>query len=114
MQAVQFIISVILARLLLPAEFGLIAMLGLFVALASSLLDSGFGSALIQKQDATRRDESSVFYFNIGVSTVIFGIFWLSAPAIAVSTANPSLFRSPVFSASISSSIPSAWCRARC
>ena len=91
MQAVQFLISVILARLLLPGEFGLIAMLGLFVALASSILDSGFGSALIQKQNASRKDESSVFYFNIGIAVVLFGVFWLIAPAIANLYAEPTL-----------------------
>lgn len=82
-QGVQLVISIILARLLLPAEFGLIAMLMLFISLAHALLDSGFGSALIRKQDASRLDESSVFYFNIVLGLAIAGLFALSAPWIA-------------------------------
>ena len=65
LQAVQFGVSVVLARLLLPSEFGIIGMLALFMAVAQSLMDSGFGSALIQKQDTDRIDESSIFFFNI-------------------------------------------------
>lgn len=80
---VQFIISVLLARLLLPEQFGLIGMLTIFMALAQSFLDSGFGSALIQKQDATHKDECSIFYFNIGVGVAAAGLLCLAAPWIA-------------------------------
>ena len=80
---IQFVISVILARLLEPAQFGLIAMLSIFMAVAQSLIDSGFGSALVQKQDATRVDESSIFYFNIAVGFVAAGLLCLAAPWIA-------------------------------
>lgn len=91
MQAVQFLISIILARLLMPAQFGLIAMLSLFMALASSMLDCGFGSALIQKMDVSRRDLSTVFYFNIAMAGVMFGMMWVAAPPIARFFAEPSL-----------------------
>jgi hypothetical protein len=80
---IQFVISIILARLLLPAQFGLIAMLSIFMAVAQSLVDSGFGQALIQKQDATRVDESSIFYFNIIFGFVAAGLLCLAAPWIA-------------------------------
>ena len=80
---IQFVISIILARLLLPAQFGLIAMLSIFMAVAQSLIDSGFGQALIQKQDATRLDESSVFYFNIAIGVLLAGLLCLAAPWIA-------------------------------
>lgn len=80
---IQFVISIILARLLLPSQFGLIAMLSIFMAVAQSLVDSGFGQALIQKQDATRVDESSIFYFNIVVGFVAAGLLALAAPWIA-------------------------------
>src|SRR5262245_39779163 len=83
MQSVQFFITVILARLLAPAEFGLIAMLSLVMAIANSLLDSGFGSALIQKQNATRRCESSIFYFNLLMSLLMYTVLWMIAPAVA-------------------------------
>lgn len=90
-QAIQFIISIVLARLLVPSEFGLIAMLSLFLALAASMLDSGFGSALIQKQSISRQDESSVFYFNIAVSLLMFGSLWAAAPPIARFFGEPAL-----------------------
>jgi len=82
-QGIQFIISIILARLLLPKEFGLIAMLWVFIAIAQSLVNSGFGQALIQKQDAKYIDECSIFYFNILVGFLAAGLLCLSAPWIA-------------------------------
>lgn len=82
-QGIQFIISIILARLLLPEEFGLIAMLWIFMGIAQSFIDSGFGQALIQKQDATHIDEWSFFYFNILVGFLAAGLLCLTAPWIA-------------------------------
>jgi O-antigen/teichoic acid export membrane protein len=82
-QGIQFIISIILARLLLPEQFGLIAMLAIFMAVAQSFLDSGFGSALIQKKNATHIDECSIFYFNIFVGFLVAGLLCLAAPWIA-------------------------------
>ena len=82
-QGIQFVISIILARLLLPEEFGLIAMLAIFMAVAQSFLDSGFGSALIQKKDAAHIDECSIFYFNIFVGFLAAGLLCLAAPWIA-------------------------------
>lgn len=87
----QFFISIILARLLLPAEFGLIAMLMLFMSLAQAILDSGFGFALIRKQDASSLDESSIFYFNIVLGFVVTGLFVLSAPWISAFYETPLL-----------------------
>ena len=82
-QGIQFIISIILARLLLPEQFGLIAMLWIFIAIAQSFIDSGFGQALIQKQDATHTDECSIFYFNILVGFLAAGLLCLTSPWIA-------------------------------
>jgi len=82
-QGTQFIIGIVLARLLLPAQFGLIAMLTIFMAIAQSFIDSGFGQALIQKQDATHIDECSIFYFNILVGFLAAGLLCLAAPWIA-------------------------------
>lgn len=82
-QICQFVIGIILARLIEPAEFGLIAMLSIFMSIAGSFVDSGFGSALIQKQDATQTDYSTVFYFNLIAATAGACILWLGAPAIA-------------------------------
>ena len=82
-QGIQFIIGIILARLLLPEQFGLIAMLTIFMAIAQSFINSGFGQALIQKQDATHIDECSIFYFNILVGFLAAGLLCLFAPWIA-------------------------------
>jgi O-antigen/teichoic acid export membrane protein len=87
----QLIVSIILARLLLPEEFGLIAMLTIFIALAQSFINSGFGSALIQKKDATHVDSCSIFYFNIIVSIVTAGLLCLAAPWIAAFYDEPAL-----------------------
>jgi len=72
-----------LARLLEPSEFGLIGMLTIFMAISQSFIDSGFGSALIQKKNATKIDESSIFYFNIIIGFIMTGIVFISAPAIS-------------------------------
>ena len=90
-QGIQFIIAIILARLLLPEQFGLIAMLTIFMAVAQSFIDSGFGSALIQKKDANHLDECSIFYFNILVGFMAAGLLCLIAPEIAIFYKTPSL-----------------------
>ena len=82
-QGVQFFISVILARLLLPEEYGLVAMLTIFIAVAQSFIDSGFGQALIQKKNSNFLDECSIFYFNVFVGLVAAGLLCLLAPMIA-------------------------------
>ncbi|MEE9303395.1 MAG: lipopolysaccharide biosynthesis protein [Thiotrichaceae bacterium] len=82
-QGIQFIILIILARLLLPEQFGLIAMLTIFMAIAQSFINSGFGQALIQKKNATHVDECSIFYFNIFVGFLAAGLLCLAAPWIA-------------------------------
>ena len=82
-QVIQFVISIILARLLLPEEFGLIAMLMIFMAIAQSFINSGFSQALIQKQNVTHIDECSIFYFNILVGFLAAGLLCLAAPWIA-------------------------------
>lgn len=90
-QGIQFIISLIIARILLPSDYGLIAMLGIFLAIAQSFVDSGFGSALIQKQNRTQADYSTVFYFNIGTALLAYILLWLASPAIATFYNEPQL-----------------------
>ena len=77
------IISIILARLLAPEDFGTLALLTLFLGIASLFVDGGFGSALIQRQDVTRVDESTVFWFNIGAAAITTLILFAGAPWIA-------------------------------
>src|SRR5688572_19146038 len=90
-QGAHFAITVILARLLTPADFGLVAMLTIFMAISRSLMESGFSQALIQRQDVTRVDESSVFLLNVMVGTALAGALWLLAPATARFYGTPSL-----------------------
>lgn len=92
-EAVRFSVTVILARLLMPEEFGIIAMLYVFLAIANTFLDSGFGSALIQKQEPESIDFSSVFYFNVAIGILVYALFFLSAPYIALFYKEPQLIR---------------------
>lgn len=82
-QGVQFLIMIIMARLLTPKDYGLIGMLAIFLAVAQSLIDSGFSQALIRKQNRTDVDNSTVFYFNIIVSCSLYLILFISAPFVA-------------------------------
>lgn len=82
-QGINLLVLVIIARLLSPKEFGLIGMLAIFLAVAQSLIDSGFTQALIRKQNRTDTDRNTVFYFNIVVSVVLYFILYLISPWIA-------------------------------
>ncbi|MCD7924728.1 MAG: lipopolysaccharide biosynthesis protein [Bacteroides sp.] len=82
-QGIQFILSFVIARKLSPSDYGLIAMLSIFMALAQTFIDSGFSNALIQKQNRTLIDFSTVFYFNIIVSVFLYAFLCLLAPAIS-------------------------------
>ena len=63
-QGAQFVLSLFIARILSPSDYGLVAMLGIFMAVAQTFVDSGFSNALIQKQGRTDVDYSTVFFFN--------------------------------------------------
>lgn len=78
-----FISGIILARLLLPSDYGCIGMLSIFMVIANSFIDGGFGSALIQKKQPTQEDYSTIFFFNLGMSFLMYVILFFSAPAIA-------------------------------
>lgn len=80
-QGLTFFIGIILARLLEPSEFGLIGMITIFIAVSTSLINSGFSQALIRKKNCTDTDYSTVFYFNLAVSFLLFIIlFFLAQP----------------------------------
>lgn len=91
-QGFQFILSLIIARLVGPRDFGLIAMLTIFISVAQVFTDSGFGNALIQKKNRTEVDYTTVFYFNISISTILYIVMYFCAPLIA------SFYREPVLS----------------
>ena len=74
LQGVQFLINIIMARLLLPSEYGLVAMLAIFLQISQVFIDSGFTNALIQRKNRTEVDYSTVFYFNIFIY-IIFSSF---------------------------------------
>jgi O-antigen/teichoic acid export membrane protein len=82
-QGIQFITGLIVARLLFPSDYGLIGMLAVFLAIPAVFVNSGFGSALIQKKTANATDYSTVFYFNIVVGLLLYFVLYLSAPLIA-------------------------------
>jgi O-antigen/teichoic acid export membrane protein len=90
-QGVNLLVLVIIARLLSPKEFGLVGMLAVFLAVAQSLIDSGFSQALIRKQNRTEEDKNTVFYFNIFVSVVLYLLLYLISPWVASFYEEPQL-----------------------
>ncbi|WP_395655391.1 lipopolysaccharide biosynthesis protein [Flavobacterium sp.] len=90
---VQFIIMIIIARVLSPSDYGLIGMLFVFIALGGVILDAGFGQALIRKTDVTQIEFTSVFYFNIMMSILIYLLLFMAAPYIAKFYNTPELER---------------------
>ena len=92
-QIVQFIIQIILARLLTPSEYGLIGVLAIFMAISTVFIDGGFSAALIQCKNRSQRDLSTVFYLNVAIALTIYLILCLSAPWIAQFLKHPILTR---------------------
>ncbi|MBI6528377.1 lipopolysaccharide biosynthesis protein [Proteus vulgaris] len=82
-QAIQLIVMLVLGRMLGPVAFGLIGMLAIFIAIAQTLVDSGFSNALIRKKIKTESDFSTTFYFNIFISFVCYVTLYISSPYIA-------------------------------
>lgn len=80
---VSFLVSIVLARLLSPDDYGLLGLIGIFTAISATITVSGFGNALIRKKGATEDDYNTVFIFNLVVSIVLYGVLFLCAPAIA-------------------------------
>ena len=89
-QGLQVIVVMVLARILAPEDFGVVAMLAIFIGVAGVFIDSGFSSALIQRQNTTHTDEITVFFFNIMVGAVVALLLCAAAPWIAV------FFKQPV------------------
>lgn len=82
-QGVQFLFGIILARLLSPDDYGVIAMPLVFLAIAQCIIDSGFSTALIRKPELTEDDLSTAFYFNIGVGILCYAVLFFTSPLIA-------------------------------
>jgi teichuronic acid exporter len=83
-QGIQFVLQIVMARILSPEDYGLVGMLAIFMAIGQSFIDSGFSNALIQKNDRTELDCSTVFYFNIAIGVICYFILFFTAPLIAV------------------------------
>lgn len=90
-QGIQFLVLIVMARILTPADYGMVGMLAIFLAISQSLIDSGFSNALIQKIDRTEKDFSTVFYFNLIVGCALYGILYFCAPLIAAFYKTPEL-----------------------
>lgn len=83
LQIIQFVIGVLMARILTPGDYGLVGMLSIFMAVSQALVNSGFSNALTRKVDRTELDCSTVFYFNIVVGFVLYLAIFFAAPLIA-------------------------------
>lgn len=82
-QGISFVLGLLIARMLSPSDYGVLAMLSIFISVSSTFVDSGFSSALIRKTDRTEADNSTVFYFNIVVGIAFYAILFFCAPFIA-------------------------------
>ncbi len=82
-QFVSFIVSLVLARILMPEDYGTIALITVFTTILQVFVDSGLGNALIQKKDADDLDFSTVFFANIVFCTVLYALMFVAAPAIS-------------------------------
>ena len=88
---ISFLVGIVLARILTPAEFGLLGMITVFIAVSNSIVDSGFSSALIRKSDANNTDYNTVFYFNLLLGILLYLLLFLCAPAISAFFHEPEL-----------------------
>ncbi len=91
-QGVVFVLDLIIARIIGPDNYGLIALLAIFMTVSQVFIDGGFSSALIQRKSRTEADYSTVFYINLGISIFIYVLLFLAAPLIA------SFFGQPILS----------------
>ena len=89
---IQFVSNLVLARLLMPSDFGTIGVLIIFTCLSNVLIDSGLSSALIQKKNISEEDKSTVFFTNLSLAIVVYIIIYFIAPLIAQYFHNPELY----------------------
>ncbi|MBW6410294.1 lipopolysaccharide biosynthesis protein [Clostridium weizhouense] len=82
-QGIQFIVQIVLARILIPNDYGIISLIAIFITIANVFVQSGFNTALIQKKDANETDFSSVFYLSLVVASLIYLFLFITAPFIA-------------------------------
>ena len=80
---IQFVSNLVLARLLMPEDFGAIGIMMVFITLSNVFIDSGFSASLIQKKEITEKDKSTVFFTNLILSVVVYTVLFISSPWIA-------------------------------
>lgn len=90
-QAIYFVVSVVLARLIMPDQFGMVAMLTVFTQVANVFIDAGFSDALIRKNNRTDEDCCTVYWFNIVVSIICYLVLFIGAPLVSDFYAMPQL-----------------------
>ena len=83
LMAVNFLTTIVLARLLMPRDFGIVAMCSIFLNISDVLIDSGMAGSLVYQKDIREIDKNTLFWFNIFVSIVLYAILFFSAPLIA-------------------------------
>jgi O-antigen/teichoic acid export membrane protein len=88
---IQFVSNLVLARLLMPSDFGTVGVLIIFTTLSAVLIDSGLTAALIQKKEISNADTSTVFYTNLALAIFVYIIIFFSAPLVSVYFNNPDL-----------------------
>ncbi len=113
-QLIQFIIQVVLARLLLPEQFGTVAILNVFILIATAMIQYGFSTALVQKKSADETDYSSVFYVNVLIAAVMYIILFFSAPILSIFYEDPQLtillrVQSVILFLGAASSVQNSW-----
>lgn len=80
---ITFLVGIVLARLLSPADYGLIGMITIFISVSNTIVDSGFSNAIIRKKEALDEDYSTTFIFNVVLSIMIYAILFICSPLIA-------------------------------
>ena len=89
-QGIQFVIGIVLARLLAPSDFGIVGMLTIFITISQTFIDGGFSNALIRKIDCRDIDYTTAFYFNIVIGIICYVILFFSSPYVAI------FFKTPI------------------
>ena len=90
-QLAHFVVTLVLARLLTPNDYGTVALLSVFIAISNVLVDCGFGNALVQKKDASQTDFNTVFYISVMMAVILYAALFFAAPAVSRFYAIPDL-----------------------
>ena len=83
LQAVHFVVTLVLARLLTPNDYGTVALLSIFISISNILVDCGFGKALVQKKKVTQTDMNSVFFLSVAIALFLYAVLFFAAPLVS-------------------------------